>query len=63
MKVNNDFSGDWMKDFDGYVADLLDDGVSVLIYGKDLTTNFVLFLFLLVTSCSFSSSVILLRKS
>lgn len=34
MKVNSDFRGDWMKDFDKYVGDMLDDGLSVLIYGK-----------------------------
>ncbi|CAN0444031.1 unnamed protein product [Ascophyllum nodosum] len=35
MKVNADFSGDWMKDFDGLVGPMLEDGVSVLIYAGD----------------------------
>lgn len=34
MKVNQDFSGDWMRNFDGYVPPMLEDGVSVLIYGE-----------------------------
>lgn len=33
MKVNSDFSGDWMKEFDGLVGPMLEDGLSVLIYG------------------------------
>lgn len=34
MKVNADFGGDWMRDFDGLVGPMLEDGLSVLIYGK-----------------------------
>lgn len=33
MQVNADFSGDWMKEFDGLVGPMLEDGVAVLIYG------------------------------
>ncbi|CAN0474185.1 unnamed protein product, partial [Laminaria digitata] len=35
MKVNSDFSGDWMRDFDGLVGPMLEDGLSVLIYAGD----------------------------
>lgn len=35
MKVNSDFSGDWMKEFDGLIPPMLEDGVEVLIYGAD----------------------------
>ncbi len=35
MKVNSDFSGDWMKEFDGLIPPMLEDGVDVLIYGAD----------------------------
>lgn len=34
MKVNSDFSGDWMREFDGLIGPMLEDGVSVLIYGE-----------------------------
>lgn len=34
MKVNSDFSGDWMKDFDVLMGPMLEDGIPVLIYGK-----------------------------
>ena len=34
MEVNSDFAGDWMKGFDGLVGPMLEDGLSVLIYGK-----------------------------
>jgi len=34
MKVNSDFSGDWMKEFDGLIPPMLEDGVDVLIYGE-----------------------------
>lgn len=33
MKVNSDFGGDWMKRFDGLIGPMLEDGLSVLIYG------------------------------
>lgn len=35
MKVNSDFTGDWMKDLDGLIPAMLEDGVSVLIYAGD----------------------------
>lgn len=35
MKVNSDFTGDWMKEFDGLIGPMLEDGVSVLIYSGD----------------------------
>ncbi|CAN0339182.1 unnamed protein product, partial [Ectocarpus sp. 13 AM-2016] len=35
MKVNSDFSGDWMREFDGLIGPMLEDGVSVLIYAGD----------------------------
>eukprot|EP00752_Nemacystus_decipiens_P007197 g6446.t1 len=35
MKVNSDFTGDWMRDFDGLVGPMLEDGLSVLIYAGD----------------------------
>lgn len=34
MKVNSDFSGDWMKNLDVLVGPMLEDGIPVLIYGK-----------------------------
>jgi cathepsin A (carboxypeptidase C) len=34
--VNSDFSPDWMKGYQGYVADLLDGAVPVLIYAGDV---------------------------
>jgi cathepsin A (carboxypeptidase C) len=36
MMVNMEFHTDWMKDFSGYVADLLNDGIPALIYAGDL---------------------------
>ena len=35
MKVNSDFTGDWMREFDGLVGPMLEDGLSVLIYAGD----------------------------
>lgn len=35
MKVNSDFTGDWMKEFDGLIGPMLEDDVSVLIYAGD----------------------------
>eukprot|EP00560_Eucampia_antarctica_P007727 CAMPEP_0197827100 /NCGR_PEP_ID=MMETSP1437-20131217/3961_1 /TAXON_ID=49252 ORGANISM="Eucampia antarctica, Strain CCMP1452" /NCGR_SAMPLE_ID=MMETSP1437 /ASSEMBLY_ACC=CAM_ASM_001096 /LENGTH=594 /DNA_ID=CAMNT_0043427829 /DNA_START=35 /DNA_END=1819 /DNA_ORIENTATION=- len=35
FEVNWNFHGDWMKDFSGYVGDLLDAGIPVLIYAGD----------------------------
>ena len=34
--MNSDFSPDWMKGYQGYVADLLDGAVPVLIYAGDV---------------------------
>lgn len=34
--VNFNFHGDWLKDFSGYVADLLDADIPVLIYAGDV---------------------------
>lgn len=34
LKVYIDFSGDFMRNFDGLVGPMLEDGLSVLIYGK-----------------------------
>ena len=36
MGVNMEFHTDWMKDFSGYVADLLNDDVPALIYAGDV---------------------------
>lgn len=35
MEVNADFSGDWMREFDGLIGPMLEDGLSVLIYAGD----------------------------
>lgn len=51
MKVNSDFSGDWMREFDGLVGPMLEDGISVLIYGKGtFPSSFLPLGFLLVQS-------------
>jgi cathepsin A (carboxypeptidase C) len=34
--INMKFRTDWMKDFSGYVADLLNDGIPALIYAGDV---------------------------
>jgi cathepsin A (carboxypeptidase C) len=34
--INMKFHTDWMKDFSGYVADLLNDGIPALIYAGDV---------------------------
>ena len=34
--VNFNFHGDWLKDFSGYVADLLNADIPVLIYAGDV---------------------------
>ncbi|KAL3778858.1 hypothetical protein HJC23_001469 [Cyclotella cryptica] len=36
MMINMSFHTDWMKDFSGYVADLLNDGIPALIYAGDV---------------------------
>jgi cathepsin A (carboxypeptidase C) len=36
MLINMSFHTDWMKDFSGYVADLLNDGIPALIYAGDV---------------------------
>ena len=36
MGVNMQFHTDWMKDFSGYVADLLNDDIPALIYAGDI---------------------------
>ena len=36
MGINLKFHTDWMKDFSGYVADLLNDGIPALIYAGDV---------------------------
>ena len=36
MEINMRFHTDWMKDFSGYVADLLNDGIPALIYAGDV---------------------------
>lgn len=36
MDVYEDMSGDWLKDFEGYVADLLNDDIPVMIYAGEL---------------------------
>lgn len=36
MGINLKFHSDWMHDFSPYVADLLDDGIHVLIYAGDV---------------------------
>eukprot|EP00538_Stauroneis_constricta_P000579 CAMPEP_0119546514 /NCGR_PEP_ID=MMETSP1352-20130426/902_1 /TAXON_ID=265584 /ORGANISM="Stauroneis constricta, Strain CCMP1120" /LENGTH=553 /DNA_ID=CAMNT_0007591225 /DNA_START=176 /DNA_END=1837 /DNA_ORIENTATION=- len=36
MGINLKFHVDWMKDFSGYVADMLDDGIQALIYAGDV---------------------------
>jgi cathepsin A (carboxypeptidase C) len=36
MGINLKFHTDWMKDFSGYVADLLDAGIPTLVYAGDV---------------------------
>jgi cathepsin A (carboxypeptidase C) len=36
MGINLKFHTDWMKDFSGYVADLLNAGIPALIYAGDV---------------------------